>query len=470
MIGYTPEETVERQELFEKLAVLNQAKKDWIKDAVLNKNRMDVLAKEVLGLEIKPFHRSLQRFAIKHKKTLQLCFRGSGKTTSVNVVLCIGYVLQNPNVRILIASRTLELAKDILKEIKHHLEHNPILKDLFGEQRGDKWDTREIIVKGRSVAAKEGTISTIGTEGQVVGRHYDKIFADDIVDDSNARTPGERAKVKTFFYKTLLPTLEPHGELHVIGTRYHFDDIYGHLESHDMKKTTQIIPALSEDGRSPWPEKFPSKFLRSLRKNAGSIIFDSQYQCDTKKMRGGVFQYDWMIEVDASEVPKEARIYHGADLAIGNKESNDYFAIVSIAVLGRKVWILDCRQVRLRFSQQMKLIVDWFDKDDPVEVGIEANAYQAALADEINDKYPRVRAKKVFTKKGKDTRALKVSARFESGDVYIVKSPHNRKMIDHLVIFPKGSNDDLFDALDHALTRAFKRSKRRTRTRRLGVI
>jgi predicted phage terminase large subunit-like protein len=468
----TPDEIVERQELIEQIDVLDEARKNWIKTAVLKHNRMDVLAKEVLGLEIKPFHRALQKFAVRHSKTLQLCFRGSGKTTSVNVVLCIGLILQNPNIRILIASRTLGLARDILKEIKHHLEYNPIIRELFGEQKGDKWDSQEIIVKGRTIAAKEGTLSTIGTEGQVVGRHFDAIFADDIVDDSNARTPGERAKVKTFFYKTLLPTLEPHGQLHVIGTRYHFDDIYGHLEANDMKDTTQIIPALDENGRSPWPEKFPSKYLRKLRKNAGSIIFDSQYQCNTKKMRGGMFQYDWMVEVDASDVPKEALIYHGVDLAIGNKESNDYFAIVSIAILGRKIWVLDCREVRLRFSQQVKLIVAWHDRDDPIETGVEANAYQAALADEVNEKYPRVRCKKVFTKKDKETRGLKISARFEAGDVAFVKTPNNRKMIDHLVIFPKGSADDLFDALDHAITRALKNRKRRRRgrSRRLGII
>jgi predicted phage terminase large subunit-like protein len=470
LIGHTPTEVLERQELLEEIEAIEATRDEWIVEAVLERNRFDVLAREVLGLEIKPFHRSLQRFALRHPRSLQLAFRGSGKTTSVTVVMCIGYILQNPNVRILISSRTHDLAKDILKEIKHHLEHNPRLIELFGEQKGDKWDTREIIVKGRTVAAKEGTISTIGTEGQVVGRHYDVIFGDDLVDESNARTPGERQKVKTFYYKTLLPTLEPDGELHIIGTRYHFDDLYGHLETHDMRESTQVIPALDEYNRSPWPERFPPDYLNELKVNAGSIIFDSQYQCDTKKMRGGIFQYDWMVECELSEVPDEVQIYHGADLAIGKNATSDYFAMVSIAVQGRRIWILDSLEQRLTFSKQGKTIADWHDRDDPVETGIEANAYQAALADDVAEKYPRVRPKKVFTKKNKDTRALKLAARFEADEVRFVKG--NRRLIDHLVLYPRGSHDDLFDALDHAVSRAFKsrRRNRRKRTRKLGVL
>ena len=52
---------------------------------------------------------------------------------------------------------------------------------------------------------------------------------DDVVDDDNSRTEHQRQKLLTWYRKVLLPCLEPNGEIHAIGTRYHPMDLYGHF-------------------------------------------------------------------------------------------------------------------------------------------------------------------------------------------------------------------------------------------------
>lgn len=478
MAAHAIDTVIERQKLQEELRAIELAERRWVRKQVLEHRRLDILAEVVLGLRLQPFHRSMQVFTLRNSKTLQLAFRGSGKTTTVTEVRAIAAMLWDPNVRICIVARTGDLARDMLGEIKQFIETDSF-QYYFGDLKGDqnsrerKWTDSKITIQGRTQPRKEPTITTVGTEGQVVGKHFDLILADDLIDENNARTQHMREQVKTFFYKTLTPTLEPDGEFHIVGTRYHFDDIYGHLMSTDDEFEHQVIQALDKHGRSPWPQKYPAKKFEALRKAMGSVLFDTQYQCSTDKMKGGLFQWDWMPSLTknaaAVKFGTNGQVYIGVDPSVGEKEQNDYFAMVAIRRLGRELLIEDYFEDRLSFSQQMAKIAEWYDRFDPVTVAIEANAYQAVLAQQLAENYERVRRRAVKTDKDKVTRAIKLSARFESEEVFFREG--QGPLMDHLLLFPKGSHDDLFDALDLAVTASFKRGRRKqSRVDKVGLL
>jgi len=470
-------ETLDRHALIDELEELDRIEIDWLRDVIIEGRRLDILSEVVLGHTLKPFHKSLQRFQFRHPHSLQLAFRGAGKTTCCTIARAIWYILRDPNVRILIASKTHDFAKDMLKEIKGHLESNERLISIFGAQKADssdprslKWNTEAIEVVGRDRPMKEPTITTVGAEGQVVGKHYDVILCDDLVDEDNSRTPYMRDRVRTFFYKTLVPTLEPDGELHILGTRYHYDDLYGHLMRHEMKGSHQIVRALDDEERSPWPEKFSPEFFKKLRRSAGTIIFNSQYQCDTEAMKGEIFDYDWMIECELEDVPAGALRFIGVDLAISEKEKADKFAMVLIAIHGRTIYVIKHFAAHLTFGKQTQKIFEWFDEYDPVSIGIESNAYQAALAQHVKETRPDVRVTQLITSKDKVTRAWKLSQRFEAQEVRIVKGV-NAALIEHLVLFPGHRFKDIFDALDLAVTVGYRRRRRRSgRRKEIGLL
>lgn len=470
---------IDRDAVLAELAKVTEVRHEWIRRQVLQNNRIDILAKEVLGYEVRPFHVKMQRHLMSHKESLHLVFRGAGKTTTLSVCKVILRILQDRNTRILIASKTAGFAADILREIKSQFQDNQTLRAIFGEYVGDNWNEGEITVAGRTKPAKEPTVSTVGVNGQTVGYHFDMVICDDLVDEDNSRTPYMRDRVRTWYYKVLTPTFEPHCEVHVIGTRYHFDDLYGHLQANELKSATLIIPALDDRGRTPWPERYPAAGFVEKRERMGLIIFNSQYQCDTEAMKGEIFQYDDCIQITPDACPwGELLFFAGFDLAIKEKEAADRFAGVAIGIhpkMKSDIYVVASFAAHIGFSKQTKKIIEWWNsgfggKVDPkkiIKFGVEVNAYQDAQYQRLKEIERNIQVKPIVTLKDKTTRAWKLSPRFEAHQVYFV-GPHV-ELIEELVLMPSGRHDDLFDALEIAVSTAFSR-RQRNRDTEFGLI
>ena len=178
---------------------------------------------------MKRFHAEWLRFRMRHDETLILAPRGHGKSTILTVAYGLWRAVQNPDRRILIVSATAAQARAFLREIKMHVEGNPRFIRAFGELAGEKWTENEIILKSRRRIAKEATVTALGVGGPVIGRHYDIVMLDDVVDEDGASSEHMREKLFTWYRKVLLPCREPRGELHLVGTRYHPRDLYGAL-------------------------------------------------------------------------------------------------------------------------------------------------------------------------------------------------------------------------------------------------
>ncbi|KKL57495.1 hypothetical protein LCGC14_2234850, partial [marine sediment metagenome] len=290
-----------RRELLDIYQHYHQMGNEWLRREIIDHNRIDILATAVLGYEVQPFHLRMLQYQFQHPNSLQLAFRGAGKTTLCTVTKAIHYLLKDPDLRILIASDIMGDSTAILREIKGHYENGVKLAEVFGPYfdpaRVTKWGIEEIDVLPRTKFTKEASISCVGADTAVASRHVDVILADDLVVEKNSRTSGRRGKLHTWVYQSLDPCLEPpdphvphRGEHHRLGTRYHWDDHYGHLIEHELAEHHQIIPALDEKGRSPWPEKYPPEWFEKKKKIMGTILFNSQHLCDTEAMKGEIEQ------------------------------------------------------------------------------------------------------------------------------------------------------------------------------------
>jgi predicted phage terminase large subunit-like protein len=481
-------DAADRGQLIEYWRHCRQMGNEWIRRQVLSNNRIDILAGAVMGLEVVPFHLALLKWQFQHPDNLQLVFRGAGKSTCCTIVKAVHLLLKNPNLRILLASKTSQNAEGFLREIKNHFESNMLLAELFGayydSRRVNKWDNREIEVLPRTIPNKEASITCVGADGTIVSKHYDVIISDDLVDEENSRTQHQRNKLRTWYYQTLDPTLEPpdpsvqhRGEHHRQGTRYHFGDLYGHLMDNELKGHTQVIPALDGSGRSPWPKRFPPDWFAAKRKKSGIIIFNAQYQCDTEAMKGEIFQYDDCQQLGEEDWPNHnvLRVFMGIDLAISEEEQADKFAIVVIGItIDRSgYYVLDFYEEQLRFKAQTSKVIEYARRWDPIRIGIETNQYQESQYQNLKDKeaededVPYLPLKSIKTHKDKVTRAWKLSSIFEDKRVYFRKS--QAALVEHMVLFPNHRYKDLFDAFDLAVT-ASKMRRRRGRSAEPGVI
>lgn len=407
----------------------------------------DYFLGNILGYQVEPHHKRILNHIISRKKTIDLAPRGFGKSTIGDIAYCLWRIAHNRNIRILIVSNTETQAISFLREMKAHLEGNPRLLELFGSFKSDKWSEGELFVSGRTTVAKEGTLTALGASGSVITKHFDMIIADDIVDFESARTGLQRRKLSEWYRTALLPTLEPHGELHVIGTRYHPNDLYQELM--DCRQySIQVLRAIRDD-QSLWPAKFSIEDLLNKKAELGSIIFDLQFQNDiTLAKQGRIFRYEWMQFYETA--PSNLKIYQGCDLAISEKETADYFVLMTIgADPNGNIYVLDLYRDRLSFKAQQEVIRLKSQQWHPVSIGIEANQYQKSLSQELI-RTTSLPIRELQTVKDKVSRAQRRSALFENKKVFLRKEM--TVLVDELCLFPDAAHDDCFDAFDFALT------------------
>ena len=461
---------------------LEQSKKDKIiKEIILTadfETAYYTVCKYITCRTLQPLHANIIHNVSDNQASMDLAPRGHGKSTIGDVDFCITKVLRNPDIRIMIGSKTQTQASAFLKEIRTHFEQNVNLIRIFGDwkkSRDNIWNDKEFTVNRRTVIKKEATVSALGASGAVVSKHFDIIIGDDLVGFENARTEAQRKVLKEWFYSSLYPTLEPDGEIHILGTRYSPMDLYEDLiKSKNYKVNVQQAITI-KDGQevSLWESKFSLEKLRSIREEAGLIIFNMQYQNNTELAKGKIFKYkyfkhfeeyevDYALNrvrvkvLDAQGVPFwiPVRIYMGADLAISEDETsnNDYFVLTVIGVdKNKNVYVLDYLKERLSFNAQLNAILDYGRNKFPMveRIGVETVQYQKSLAQEIR-RLSLLPVINIQTSKDKVTRAMRRSALFENGKVFFRIGMDDLE--ECLLLFPEVDHDDLFDGLDFALT------------------
>lgn len=461
---------------------LEQSKKDKIiKEIILTadfETAYYTVCKYITCRSLQPLHASIIHNVSDNQASMDLAPRGHGKSTIGDVDFCITNVLRNPDIRIMIGSKTQTQASAFLKEIRTHFEQNVNLIRIFGDwkkSRDNVWNDKEFTVNRRTVIKKEATVSALGASGAVVSKHFDIIIGDDLVGFENARTEAQRKVLKEWFYSSLYPTLEPDGEIHILGTRYSPMDLYEDLIKSKNYKVNVQQAITVKDGQeySLWESKFSLEKLRSIREEAGLIIFNMQYQNNTELAKGKIFKYKYFkhfeeydIDYDLNRVRVKVldsqgvpywipvRIYMGADLAISEDETsnNDYFVLTVIGVdKNKNVYVLDYLKERLTFNAQLNAMLDYGKNKFPMveRIGVETVQYQKSLAQEIR-RLSLLPVVNIQTSKDKVTRAMRRSALFENGKVWFRIGMDDLE--ECLLLFPEVDHDDLFDGLDFALT------------------
>lgn len=461
---------------------LEQSKKDKIiKEIILTadfETAYYTVCKYITCRSLQPLHASIIHNVSDNQASMDLAPRGHGKSTIGDVDFCITKVLRNPDIRIMIGSKTQTQASAFLKEIRTHFEQNVNLIRIFGDwkkSRDNVWNDKEFTVNRRTVIKKEATVSALGASGAVVSKHFDIIIGDDLVGFENARTEAQRKVLKEWFYSSLYPTLEPDGEIHILGTRYSPMDLYEDLIKSKNYKVNVQQAITVKDGQeySLWESKFSLEKLRSIREEAGLIIFNMQYQNNTELAKGKIFKYKYFkhfeeydIDYDLNRIRVKVldsqgvpywipvRIYMGADLAISEDETsnNDYFVLTVIGVdKNKNVYVLDYLKERLTFNAQLNAILDYGKNKFPMveRIGVETVQYQKSLAQEIR-RLSLLPVVNIQTSKDKVTRAMRRSALFENGKVWFRIGMDDLE--ECLLLFPEVDHDDLFDGLDFALT------------------
>ena len=349
------------------------------------------------------------------------------KSTVITINYVTYRVATDPNVRIIVVSKTQGMARKFLSAIKARLSHPNWTKMqvAFGPSGGYKLDSTSwsadmiYLGAGRDSGEKDPTVQALGFGSQIYGARADLIILDDVVMNGNAH---EWEKQIEWLQKDVITRLGRHGKLLVVGTRVAPIDLYrqirdpGQWSGGKSPFTYFAMPAVLEFDEKPanwktlWPktdrpeterdepdesglyQKWDGPALFTRRSEVAPSVWAMVYQqediqensifapvCLTGSTNG--MRKRGLLKPGAAGHPKHvegAYTVMGLDPAM---TGNTAAVIVTYNRSDGKIYVLDC--VNMTEPNPMKiraLIEEWVDKYRPQELRIEINAHQKAYA------------------------------------------------------------------------------------------
>lgn len=395
----------------------------------------------------------------KEKHKLFLIPRGHLKSSFITIGYSIQALIKDQNKRILISNATWANARKFLSEIKGHILSDDF-RAYFGDWKAqDAWNVDEITISTRTQVKKEPSISTTGLEKEITGQHYDIIIVDDIVSRENTTTPDQIKKVISY-YQSLIPILEVGGELIIIGTRWHLQDLYGHIKKNLKNEFFIYEREIKENGKYIFPEKFNEHVDAKLKAMLPATFYSSQYKNKPIAASNQVIIKEYFKYYEES--PKNITLINTTvDLAGSEGHDSDDTAIVTVGwTPDMDMYLLNIRFGKFSSEEKVRNIYAESRTLRPFKIGIESDAAQKYFIDLLrlyeNMNYEQLPIEKIKTGgKMKEERIGNLEPLYRNGKVYHPKNaPWLEALEEQLLSFTfQGTHgkDDITDALSSQL-------------------
>lgn len=208
--------------------------------------------------------------------------------------------------------------------------------------------------------------------------------------------------------------------------------------------------AIRDDGSLFFPERLTKDFLDETRRSMGSYLFANQYQNEIIPEGEQVFQKHWRRYY--VELPPEVHTFAFIDPAISEEKTADYTALVVVHTDVAQNWYVRiAKRERINPSQLIELCFKVHEEFRPQVIGIEDVAFQRAV---IHFGYEEMKRRGIMLPlhglkrspdRTKHMRIMSLVPRFEWGSLYLSQGLHDLEL--ELAQFPRGSHDDILDAL-----------------------
>lgn len=224
--------------------------------------------------------------------------RGSYKTTAVSVAIAELMILE-PNLKIAFLRKTDDDVKEVVAQIRKILENS-----VTGELARLIWGVPLKLTKAG--AAELSTNLTddprgasqllgMGVGGSLTGKHFDRIFTDDIVNLKDRTSRAERDQTKRI-YQELQNVKNRGGRIINTGTPWHIDDAFSIMppaERWDCYQTGLISkPELEEIRSKMEPSLFAANYeLRHIASD-DVLFFSPATDADPALVRNGITHID----------------------------------------------------------------------------------------------------------------------------------------------------------------------------------
>ena len=349
------------------------------------------------------------------------------KSTTITTNYVVYRIVTNPNIRVIIVSKTQGMARKFLGAIKTRLSHPAYMKlqTAFGPNGGYQKDATQwaadmfYLGTGRDSGEKDPTVQALGIGSQIYGARADLIIVDDAVMGTNAH---EWEKQMEWLQKEVITRLGRHGKLIIVGTRVAPVDLYKMLRDPGQWSggvspfTYCAMPAVLEFDEKPeawktlWAEtdrqendkddvlpngnfpKWDGPSLFKRRSQVSPSVWAMVYQQEDVTedsifapscVAGSVNGMRKRGPLKAG-VPGHPKHIEGAYTVIGLDPAMAGATGAVVCTYNKsdgKIYVLDCVNMTEPTPQKIQnLIEEWVEKYKPQELRIEINAHQKAYA------------------------------------------------------------------------------------------
>lgn len=405
-----------------------------------------------------------------------VAFRGSAKSTIMTLSYPLWAILGTQQRKfVLLLSQTQSQAQQMLMNIKRVIENNDIFRNDFGglEQQADEWGRESLVI------SKYGArIMAASTETSIRGIRFgefrpDLILCDDVEDLNSVKTREGRDKAYNWLMGDVIPSGDRNTRVIVIGNLLHEDSLLMRLKEDIAKNRLDgkyfWYPFLDENKQPLWPGKFPDEHsIEQKRKTVPSLVaWEREYMLTIIATQEQVIRHEWIqyykgFPAHLKHEPEKYRYTAiGIDLAISDKDTADYTAMIAARVYGydekMRIYILpNPINKRLTFPQQREQIKLMSDALDKADIYIEDVGYQSAIIQDLNHEGYGAKGVKL---RGADKRSrlAVVSHLVQKGQV-LFPEQGCEILIQQLIGFGVEKHDDLCDAFSILLSKVIERN------------
>lgn len=265
--------------------------------------------------------------------------RNHSKTTIKCFLIPLFQALEEPETyqHYLNVQATFSKALSVNNGIRIELETNEDLRDLYGDQIGERWSEQQFVLKNGII------FTAIGSGQSIRGLNYrnirpDYIIADDLYDEDDINNPESTIKKNDWFWSSLYPARAKtkRCSIHVQGTAINGEDLLEKLRkmARWVSKTFRAIKDWAKK-EVLWPELNTFESLEADREDMGSVIFFREMQNERRDETTSIIKRSWIKFYDPDDLKFDEHLHLvgvllGCDPSIGAKVENDATGIAVV--------------------------------------------------------------------------------------------------------------------------------------------
>lgn len=423
-----------------------------------------------------------------------------GKSKLITVATPL-WVLENfPTKNVIVATYGEDLSTDFTREVKGIIKAHP-----------DKLSVRirrDVDRAQNFVTPQGGGLKAVGLRGTITGRGANVLIIDDYIKEpKEALNHAYLESLKTWYATVARTRLEPGAVVIIVATRWVTNDLHGHLERLESRRTRPFykiikIPAISglkvdgewvpnpklPDilGRKPGEPLFPARYnrdqLEDIIDELGMRWFQAMFQQDPASEEGGITNPDNLRIISKKEFEllleqKKAGLINGRKLTskwgrswdfAGTKDAGDFtcgFAGMYDTET-QELFIIGGPHGQYSSGHVQTIYVSNNETDDPDwEYIIEQEPGSAGIMAAETWKNLAARRKvhvvKSVSEGSKLLKAQPFIAATERKQIVLVVddpkelnlTPWAIRLIDQFAMFPEAPHDDIMDSVCNLYTR-----------------